>query len=165
MNPFSVVFASRYLAEEDPTFRRQCNREADDHFLAFCLDNHSPPAIPFHYVNVFFTITKKESSGKWIVETNTYETHYLSLAYFGPEAVSFLFQGFTGTTDHSLFLPIQFQVSRHLEYMIDVIAITYHGKGCPHTPEQKLDFPHPVYYDTCENKTNTKSETDHMLWC
>jgi hypothetical protein len=57
------------------------------------------------------------------------------------------------------------QVSTHLEYRIQVIAITYHGKGCSHTPEQKLEIPHLVFYDACETKNKTKTETDPMLWC
>lgn len=167
MNPFSVVFASRYLPEEDPRCGKDLREEAADvkeNFLSFCLDNHSPPEIPFHYVNFFFNITKKETSGKWIFETNTFETHYLSLAYFGAEAVAWLIKGFPDwkrTSKDFLFLPIHLHVSTHLEYTIEVIAITYHGKDCTHTSQQKLEIPRLVYYDSCEIKT----ETDPMLWC
>jgi hypothetical protein len=172
MNPFSVFFAARYLAEDDPRVGNQLKKREDtgkDNFLSFCLDNHTPPAVPFHYLNVFFRITKKETRGKWTFETKTDETHYINLAYFGADAVAWLILGPAGkehfpwesTFRDLLFLPIHLQVLKDLEYLIEVLQVTYHGKGCLHTSQQRLEVFPIENYDLCK----TKKEWDPMLWC
>lgn len=141
MNPFTLLFASRYLAEDDHTLLRIFNSPVAL-FDQFCLESDTKKPIPPYYAQVTFKISKKESSGEWIVKTVTHETHYLSLDYFCDEGLGLSVEDyinipetkpgkmtFKKTDKHHAFDTIVLKISRTLKYKIKVVDICYYTKN------------------------------------
>lgn len=191
MNPFSVFFAARYFAEDDPRFLKYLARgrgEGEggevDTFATYCLDNlHAPRLAPNTYAEVRFQISKRETKGAWTFETKTYETHYIRLAYFGEEGLGLSIEDyvdvaasrsgvlrFKRTNKHPLYVPIHLQISRTLTYIIQVLEICYYGTfAIPSSPVSSLvgytDYllMSPPLLPGSEERM--VQETDPMLWC
>lgn len=186
-NPFGCFFAARYLpgtrdeeGEEEDTYERYF--EDEPVFDAFCLDHHAPRPIPYHYAQVTFQITKRQRHAEWVFKTKFYETHYISLAYFGEEGLGLSIEDyidvaaatpgklpFKRTDKHPLFAPIHLKLSHTLSYRIHVCDICYYGRVTTPPVESLIGYNEylllsPPLLSMVEEETRIQ-EYDPLQWC
>lgn len=150
-NPFGCLFAARYLEESDEEQYLPYLAE-EPIFDAFCLDNHTPQPVPYHYAQVRFQITKRQCHGPWSIKTKTYETHYISLAYFGEEGLGLSIEDYIDVTSvtpgklpfkrtdkHPVFAPVRLRLAAsRITYYIQVLDICFYGRVDTHSAIDSL---------------------------
>lgn len=138
LNPFGYMFASRFLAEDNPSFIAY--EKEKEMFNYYCLQNNLDGAkVSPHYASVNFKISKITMKKEWMEETITYETHYISVAYFSVwlglsvedyidiERVAVGCMPFKKTNIHSFYNPIYLYPASNETYVIQVVDICYYG--------------------------------------
>jgi hypothetical protein len=142
-NPFGFLFASRYATDddlEDPQFSRYFDEESP--YAMYCLDGTAPKyLVPKHYASVKFKVIKEKRKHDWIIQTTTYEEHYISLSYFsefmGLSVEDYIDIGamqsckmpFKRTNNHPVFDTICLRPSSgNVTYKIEVVDICYYGR-------------------------------------
>lgn len=138
LNPFGYMFASRFLSEDSPSFIAY--EKEKDVFNYYCLKNDIENSkVAPHYTSVNFKISKFKNKNKWIEETMTYETHYISFAYFSVwlglsvedyidiENVVVGCMPFKHNNIQHLYNPILLYSAPNETYVIQVVDICYYG--------------------------------------